>query len=145
MRTATTMLLALVTVGIVHAGGAPDADEIIRRSTAANRADWAASPNFDYTEQVRDDDGVKTYEVAMLFGTPYKRLIGINGHPLSPDRREQETRKLADERTKRRDESSSEGAKRIGDYQEDRERAHQIIDEMPRAFRYRLRRTQRTG
>src|SRR3954468_19735454 len=104
MRNAT-LLLALVTLGLARAGAAPDADAIIRRSTAANRADWAASPHFEYTEQVRDDDGAKTYSVAMLFGTPYKRLIGIDGHALSPEAQEQEARKLADERAKRRNES----------------------------------------
>jgi hypothetical protein len=143
MRTAATMLLALVTAGVVYAGSAPDADAIIRRSTAANRADWAASPNFEYTEQVRDDDGVKTYAVTMLSGTPYRRLVGIDGHLLPPDKQEEEAHKFADERTKRQAESPRDHATRIGDYQEDRERAHQIIDEMPRAFLYHLRRTQR--
>jgi hypothetical protein len=138
-----TMLLALAAAGIVHGAAAPDPDAIIRRSTAANRADWAASPKFEYTEQVRDDDGARTYAVTMLFGTPYKRLIAVDGHPLPPDKQEEERRKLADERAKRRNESPGDRAKRIAEYQEDRERAHQIIEEMPRAFRYQLRRTQR--
>ena len=110
MRSAA-VLLAVMMTGVAHTRAAPDADAIIRRSTAANRADWAAAPDFEYTEQVRDDEGAKTYAVVMLLGTPYKRLIEVDGHSLAPDKREQEIRNLADERAKRRDESPSDRAK----------------------------------
>src|SRR3954453_4290522 len=102
------VLLGLVTAGVPQPGAAPDADAIVGRWTAANRADWAAAPDFEYTEQVRDDDGAKTYAVVMLLGTPYKRLIGAGGQPLAPEKREQEARKLADERAKRQNESPAE-------------------------------------
>ncbi len=135
------VLLGLVTAGVPQPGAAPDADAIVGRWTAANRADWAAAPEFDYTEQVRDDDGAKTYAVTMLLGTPYKQLIGANGQRFPADAPEQ-ARKFADERAKRRNESPSERARRIGEYQEEREREHQVIAEMPRAFRYHMRGTQ---
>jgi hypothetical protein len=137
-------LLAVLMSGLARAEPTPDADAIVRRSTVANRADWTAAPSYAYTEQVRDDDGARTYNVAMLLGTPYKQLVAIDGRPLSPDRRREEARKLADEQEKRRNESPGKRAGRIGDYHEDRERAHRIIEEMPRAFRYTLRGARRS-
>ena len=133
------MLLAVFLCGRVPAERIPDPDTIIRRSTEANRADWAAATRYASTERVRDDEGSKTYDVTMLFGTPYKRLTAIDGTPLSPELRQEEARKLATEQDARRRESREERADRLGEYQKDRERAHQIIDEMPKAFNYRLR------
>src|SRR3954454_750004 len=112
MRNAA-IVLALTTAGVAHTGAAPETDAIVRRWAAANLADWNTAPHFEYTEQVRDDDGAKTYAVMMLLGTPYKQRIGEGDQPLALEKRQQEARKLADERAKRQKESSSERARRI--------------------------------
>src|SRR5579862_9303051 len=58
-------------------------DTVVQRWTAASRADFDAAPRYDYRERIRTEDGSKTYDVTMLFGTPYQRLIAVNEHPLS--------------------------------------------------------------
>lgn len=139
------MLVAVLLSGLAPADPAPDANTIIRRSTEANRADWAAAAKYDYVERVRDDDGSRTYDVTMVLGTRYKRLIAINGSPLSADGQQEEARKLAEELDKRQHESPRERAERLDEYSKDRQRAHEIIDEMPKAFDYRLRGTRQAG
>src|SRR5690242_1967825 len=70
-----------------------NAKVIIQRSVEANNRDWAAVPEFDNSERVHNKDGDKTYAVTMLYGTPYQRLIAVNGHPLSPESEKEEKRK----------------------------------------------------
>jgi hypothetical protein len=50
-----------------------DVTTIIRKSTEANKRDWAAVPEFDNSERDRTKDGDKTYVVTMLDG------LRING------------------------------------------------------------------
>jgi len=64
-----------------------DIDGIIQQWMAANRRDFDATPHFDYSERIKDDSGITTYEVVMLSGTPYKRLTAMNGRPLSEEQR----------------------------------------------------------
>jgi hypothetical protein len=122
-----------------------DGDAIIRRSTAASHADWAAAPGYAYTERTRDDDGTKTYDVMMILGSSYKRLIEHDNSPLSADEEAQETKKFNDEVAKRGGESPAERASRIHEYEKTRERAHRILEELPRAFAYSVASTRRVG
>jgi len=128
-----------------QAGGPPDAADLVARSMQANEADWAAAPRFDYCERTSDDDGVKTYDVTMLYGTPYKRLVMVDGKPLSPSDQRAQQQKLDAERGKRERESPQDRAHRIGDYRKDWDKAHRILEEMPRAFSYRVVGTRRAG
>ena len=50
---------------------------------------------------------VKTYEVLMVDGSPYNRLIAINDRPLSQGDQAEEERKLRDEIRRRKHESNS--------------------------------------
>lgn len=145
---AQLLLLLLVLFPVVPAHGAntvPNGDLIIRRSMAANEADWAAAPDYSYSERTRDDDGVKTFDVTMMLGSPYKRLLLVNDKPLTAaDRRNQE-RRLAEELARRHSESPSDRDRRVAEYQQSREHAHRILEEMPRAFEYRVLSTRRVG
>jgi hypothetical protein len=111
-------------------------DGIVRQWMAANRRDFEATPHYDYSERDKDDSGSKTYDVEMLLGTPYKRLIAVNGRPLSQDERRKHAEDFADERTRRQEESPDERADRLAEYDEDRQRARRILDELPHAFEY---------
>ncbi len=82
-------------------------------------------------------DGVetsKTYEVCMIEGTPYSRLVSVGGVPLSPAERVRENEKLRQEIQKRATESPEARAKRVADYQKSRDRLFKVLDEMARAF-----------
>ena len=123
----------------------PDAATIIARSMAANERDWAAAPSYSYEENVRNDDGARTYEVVILAGTPYKRLTSVNGSPLTGDEKKKEDEKLARERARRETESRDARAQRLQEYERTRDRVHRILVEMPRAFEYQLAATRRVS
>jgi hypothetical protein len=118
---------------------APKVGDIVRRWGAAMQADFEAAPHYSYRETIRNGDGIRTYEVTMLAGSPYKRLLSAGGKPLSDEDRRSEDRKFEEERRKRAAESADDRAKRLADYQKDREHAHRILREIPRAFTFRLR------
>jgi hypothetical protein len=60
-----------------------DAASIVRKSAEANQRDWTAVTEFDNSERDRTKGGDKTYAVTMIEGSPYERLIAMNGHALS--------------------------------------------------------------
>ena len=62
-----------------------EADAIIQRSVAANEADWKAAHEYDYVERDRQKGGgAKTSEELMILGSPYERLVAVNGKAAAP-------------------------------------------------------------
>ena len=121
----------------------PDAREIIQRSVAANEADWQEAPRYSYLErevQSKHDSAgtIKTYEVLMIDGSPYNKLIANNDHPLSPGERAVEDQKLREEIEKRERESSRERARRMAKYLKERNQDRAMMNEMAEAFDYTL-------
>ena len=82
----------------------------MRRSTAANRADWIAAPDYGYMERTRNDDGTKTYDVTMILGSSYKRLVKDGDTLLSAAEQAKEEWKLRAEIAKREAESPDQRA-----------------------------------
>jgi len=115
-----------------------DAASIIKKSGEANDRDWAAAPQFDDLERDIDKNGDRTYEVTMLFGSPYSRLIAVNGHDLPPAKQKDEQKKYEDAVNERRHESSDKRAARIAKYEADRKRDHTLIEQMAVAFDFSL-------
>jgi len=111
---------------------------IIRQSTEANDRDWAAAPGFDSSERDRTKVGDKTYAVTMLDGSPYQRLIAVNGHELDADKQQQEQKKYQDAVTQRQHESPDKRSERIAKYQADRKRDHTMLEQMTAAFDFHL-------
>jgi hypothetical protein len=115
-----------------------DVASIIRRSAEVNKRDWAAAPDFNNYERDRNKKGDKTYDVTMLYGSPYSRLIAVNGKPLSPSEQKEEQEKYDKAVKERQDESPSEKSKRIADYEADRKRDNNMMDQLTTAFNFRL-------
>ncbi len=61
----------------------PDVKTIVERSVAANDKDFAAEPQFNYQEKDHVGKTTKTFQVTIIDGSPYQRLLAI-GKPLSP-------------------------------------------------------------
>lgn len=116
----------------------PDAKSAIQRSVEAIQRDWNASPDYDHIERDRDKNGSKTYQVLMILGSPYRRLLAVNGQQISRDDARKEQEKLAHEVAQRCSESPSQRQQRIHKYQQDRERDHRMIDQLTRAFVFRF-------
>ena len=111
------LVLALAPLGFAALPAPPHIDplEIINRSIAANEADWRAEANYDHCEHDDDGGSVKTYDVTMIEGTPYERLVAIDGRALAVDARHDEQRKIARAMAERRDESPSDHAQRLAE------------------------------
>lgn len=124
----------------------PNTSDIIRRSVAANKADFAAAPEYscierDQSSQLGSDSRVKsvtvnTYQVTMIEGSPYYRLIARDDKPLSKAEQKEEQKKLEEEIASRRSESKREGAKRIAAYDRERKQDFLMISEMASAFNF---------
>jgi hypothetical protein len=126
----------------------PNVQEIVRKSVEATDRDWKEAPNYVYTlrevEEKLDSHGrvksktVNTWEVSVLDGSEYKKLLRRDGKPLSQEERDAEERKYEAEKQRRAHESSSERAKRIAKYQKERKQDHAMMHEMATAFTFKL-------
>jgi len=116
----------------------PDANTIIQRSMAVLRADWKAAPQYNYYERDVENHDTKTYEVRMIRGSPYQRLVAINDLPLSERDKKAEQEKLDHVIAQRSRESKKQSKKRIAEYQRDRHRDHRMIEELSKAFNFKL-------
>jgi hypothetical protein len=122
--------------------GQTDPAEIIKRAAKANERDFQASPQFDCTvREVSKKDGTttdKTFDIRMIDGTPYRRLIAVNGKPLSAAAQNEERQKESRERERRSHESPSERKRRVSEYQKELNHDHLLMTEMTRAFTFTL-------
>ena len=83
-----------------------DIDIIVQRSAVANEEDWKAAHDYDYVERDRQKGGgTKTAEELMILGSPYERLVAVNGKPLSPEQLAREQQQLETTLVERRKES----------------------------------------
>ncbi|HKV78729.1 MAG TPA: hypothetical protein VJP02_11335 [Candidatus Sulfotelmatobacter sp.] len=130
--------LAIVLVMLAAVSSAQiSARTIIEHSMEANAVDWKAAPGYDCFERDREPvAGTKTFEDLMIFGSPYQRLVAVNGKPLSLERQAQQQQKLNAVIVERRDESERDRAKRIADYEKDRDRDHLLMEQLAKAFRF---------
>lgn len=116
-----------------------DVATIIQRSVEANDRDWEADPKFAYTEQDLDPKGIRrTYDVTNVLGSPYERLTGINGTPLTESQKAEQQRKYDEMLSQRKSESPEKRAQRIAKYQADQRRDHDLLNELTKAFDFHL-------
>jgi hypothetical protein len=138
------LLLAVAT----HLLAAPDAREIIRRATEADRRNEEISRNYTFVERVSkrflNGDGsvkrteIRTYDITLSEGTPYVRLIGIDDKPLPPDRERKEQEKLQKSIEERQRESPQQRAKRVAQWEKDRRKDREFVDELLDAMDFKL-------
>ncbi|MDQ6662775.1 MAG: hypothetical protein M3Z23_00070 [Acidobacteriota bacterium] len=118
--------------------GQPDARELVRKSLDNYQRDWRATVNYTYTQRdVEMRSGAKSItvnQVVTIEGTPYERLIGKDGHPLTTAEESKEKEKYERTLEARRHESPSERQKRIADYEKQRG----FLKEVPDAFQFKL-------
>ena len=117
----------------------PDAHTIIQQSVQVNSQDWQAAPEYDYFVREQEDEGTKTDQVLMIFGSPYYRTVAVDGRPLSPEDQQKEQHKLDEAIARRRRESRRERAERIAKYQKDRKRDHLLLEQLVKAFDFKLK------
>ena len=133
---AKAVLLSLVALCCGGLVAQDNVSAIIQKSVEANNRDWDADPQFSYSETDREKGGTKTYEVTMLYGTPYNRLVAINGRKLTGDKAQAEQKKYDDESAKRRAETPDKRSARIEKYQVERKRDHTMLAQLTEAFTF---------
>jgi hypothetical protein len=133
------MVLIAMLFTAVGVWAEPDVDTIIKRSVEANNIDWQAAPHYDHLERDLQPDGsTKTYEVMMLLGSPYERLVAVNGKPITPEEQASQQRMLAQVTAQRQRESPSQRAQRIAKYEKERKRDHLLMEQLTVAFNFKL-------
>lgn len=126
----------------------PSVADIVRRSVVANTADWKAQPGyahreFDLKSKVDSTgkaqaQGSRTYEVLMIEGSPYNRLIAINNEPLSREQAAEQEAKLQREMLQRQHETADDRRARVEKYQNNRAEEHLLMEQMAEAFNFEL-------
>ncbi|MBV9405053.1 MAG: hypothetical protein JO211_06895 [Acidobacteriaceae bacterium] len=138
----TTLRLCGSVITVAVLGGCaenPDAAQIVQRSLAVNALDWKAQPGYSHRECDRKAGQSKCYQILMVDGSPYSRLIEISGQPLTPAQEQQEQAKLNREIDRRRHESPSDRQARISKYESNRAEQHMLMQQMAAAFHFSLR------
>jgi hypothetical protein len=137
-----TLLLCLPALAV-----AQDAGEIMRRALAQDATGVALARNYTYLEhqEVRSVDGGKikvresnTYDVTLLEGSPYRRLVAHNEKPLGPKEQAKEEEKLRQNIEVRRHETAEQRQQRITDWNRKEEKQHEPLHEIPDAFFLRM-------
>jgi hypothetical protein len=75
-------------------GAGPSAETIIQKSVQANQTDWEQAPQYDYFERDQEANHTKTYQVIMLDGSPYSRLVATDDKALTPKQQAAEEQKV---------------------------------------------------
>src|SRR5262245_62164983 len=94
----------LIVLAAARLTASEDPRELVRRSIRLSDQDLAAARNYTFLErdETRELDGngqvqthnIKLFDVTLLEGSPYRRLVGRDDHPLPPDEQTAEEQKL---------------------------------------------------
>jgi len=127
---------------------AQDPREIVRRSVEIDKKNSEIARNYTFVQrqQQRDMDSSgrvkkvesETFDVTLLEGSPYRRLIARNDRPLSPKDQAKEEEKLRRSIEDRRKEPPEQRAQRIKDWERKQEKQREPLREIPEAFDLKL-------
>jgi hypothetical protein len=128
--------------------GQLDAREIIRKSVVADERSWRIARNCRFVQRVElrrlDSQGrltsseVKTYDITLQEGTPYRQLVQRDDHPLPATEERTEQESLAKSIANRRQETAVERGKRLLAYEGRPDWQREAWHELPDAFDFRL-------
>lgn len=136
------------TPGAPTVANTPSVEEIMERSLKASERNWRIAEDYAWREtrnfQRLDKDGStkdhesKTYDVTMIEGKEYERLVMEDGEPLSPEKDRKEQEKLDKEVAKLQNESPSQREKRLRKDKEEKEEQEAMFRAIPKAFILRI-------
>jgi hypothetical protein len=122
-----------------------DADEIVKRSIELSQKDWQRTPDYDYFERQQDGSNSKTYEVRMMLGSRYRRLVAVNDKPLSQENQAREQRQQQNTLADRERETPQQREERVAQYRKEVNRQQPFLEQIPKAFRFTLEGKQVVG
>src|SRR5260370_26846673 len=120
------------------------------RAVKVAEGNLTEAPNYSFVradaKSTHGSQPVKTvYEVLIIEGSPYQKIVAEDGHSLSALRAHEEEQKFHRERANREKESAHERHRRIEKYTEDRNRDHAMLTELCDAFDYTVTGEQQIG
>lgn len=142
------ILALLVVLGTPLRAQGLAAEEIVLRSLERDRMNFERGKDYTYLQrQITRQYGKEgrlskqeseTYDVINIDGTRYRKKIAENDQPLSGKQAEKAQKEFEQELEKRRRESPEERRKRLARQEKDRREGREFLEEIPRAFRFRL-------
>ncbi|HEY1240108.1 MAG TPA: hypothetical protein VGF16_06100, partial [Bryobacteraceae bacterium] len=143
------MMARAVTCALLLAASslaAQDAREIVRRAVDRDQQNRAEARDYTYLQrqEVRELDRagqvksrrIETWDITLLEGSPYRRLVGRNDQPLSPEEKKGEDERLRLNNEQRRRETNEQRARRLAEWQRRLDRQHDAVKEVPDAFEF---------
>ena len=134
---------------------AQDAREIIGRGVALYERNSQLSRNYTFLErqEVRELDRsghlkgrkIETWDITLLDGSPYRRLVARNDQPLAAEEQRAEEEKLRVSNEERRKETADERAQRLARWQRRIDRQREPVRELLDAFDFTLAGEQQMG
>jgi hypothetical protein len=128
---------------------AQDAKEIVQRAVQINDRNEEIARNYTYLERqdikVLDGSGrikdhkIETWDVTLLDGSQYRRLVARDDKPLPPAEQRKEDERLRKSEQERAKETEEQRQRRIAEADKRRdERRREPLKELPEAFDFRL-------
>ena len=143
------LTIPLLSLSVPSWGDSIDARELVEQSVHAELENSKHAKNYTFLQRTEDreldDNGqVKswqstTYDVTMLAGSSYRRLIQRDDHSLPPKEEKREQEKLRESIEARRNETEAQREKRVSEYDNRPGRNRAMLREIPDAFDFRLR------
>lgn len=144
----TVVRLCCYLAAVSSLAAAPDPLAIVEQALRLNAENDPRVRQYSMTQEVVEremgPDGQvratkrKTYEIVPLGGEPYSRLIRRDGRPLPPEDARREQQKFEDAARKRAAETPEQRRRRLASYEEKLARRREMLEELPKAFSFRL-------
>ncbi len=143
------MLRVCLTIVSLAAGLlAQDAREIVRKAIDLDRHNAGLEQDYTYRqrEETRELDPadkprkvtIRTVDVRMIEGSPYRRLVARNDQPISAEEQKQEEDKLRFNAEARRQETAEQRKRRIAEWNRREQRRREPLNEVPDAYNFKL-------
>src|SRR6266498_1842847 len=142
------MRLLMLLAAAAWLSPAQDAAEIVRRSAEVDRQYLNLVRQYTFIERqenreldsggtVKDRES-RTWDITMLEGTPYRRLLARNDKALEPKEEQKEKEKLQRSIAQRRDETDAQRQARYADADRRLQKQREPVREIPNAFDLRV-------
>lgn len=127
----------------------PNPLDIVRQSVTAATENTKRARNYTFIQRTEERElgpkgeikskRSKTFDVTMLGGSSYRRLIQVDDRPLPADDEKREQDNLRKSIEDRRRETDEQRAARVAEYEKRPGRNRAMLKEIPEAFDFRLR------
>jgi len=127
---------------------AEDAREIVRRAVERDSANTALARNYTFLQRqdLRELDNagrlksqrLETWDITLLDGSPYRRLVARDDRPISADEQRREEERLRRSIEDRQKETPAERGRRLAEWNRRQERQRAPVKELVDAFDFQL-------